>query len=103
MCVSESESRILTLLFFYFQPEVEEKVTISKEPLCRQKLHRDILDKGIPDDVMPGILNVKVREFLVLQAVPKLDFCLPCNVRLFFRKPFHRTRFLECSTSGVEK
>ncbi|XP_058792743.1 ubiquitin domain-containing protein UBFD1 isoform X3 [Phymastichus coffea] len=29
----------------------------SKEPLSQQKLHRKILDKGIPDDVMPGILD----------------------------------------------
>jgi len=30
----------------------------SKEPLCRQKMHKKVLDKGVPDDVMPGIRNV---------------------------------------------
>lgn len=35
--------------------------TTSKKPLSKQKLHRKILDKGIPDDVMPGILESKVR------------------------------------------
>ena len=32
----------------------------SKEPLCVQKIHRKVLDKGIPPDVMPGIKGVKV-------------------------------------------
>lgn len=32
----------------------------SKEPLCRQKNHKKVLDKGKPDDVMVGIKNVKV-------------------------------------------
>ncbi|XP_041986210.1 uncharacterized protein LOC121738306 [Aricia agestis] len=31
----------------------------SKEPLCMQKNHRKVLDKGIPPDVMPGIKGVK--------------------------------------------
>ncbi|KAJ2943674.1 hypothetical protein O0L34_g16787 [Tuta absoluta] len=31
----------------------------SKEPLCQQKIHRKVLDKGIPPDVMPGIKGVK--------------------------------------------
>ncbi|KAI5697522.1 ubiquitin domain-containing protein UBFD1 isoform X1 [Diaphorina citri] len=35
----------------------EEKV--NKEPWSRQKMHRTVLDKGLPDDVMPGILNTK--------------------------------------------
>ncbi|ROT79584.1 hypothetical protein C7M84_001695 [Penaeus vannamei] len=33
--------------------------TSTKEPLSRQKIHRKILDKGLPDDVMPGIKNNK--------------------------------------------
>lgn len=32
----------------------------SKEPLSQQKIHRKVLDKGIPEDVMPGILDSKV-------------------------------------------
>uniref|UniRef100_A0A915L9X7 Ubiquitin-like domain-containing protein n=1 Tax=Romanomermis culicivorax TaxID=13658 RepID=A0A915L9X7_ROMCU len=34
----------------------EEAVEVSsKEPLCRQKIHVKILEKGIPEDAMPGI------------------------------------------------
>lgn len=32
-----------------------EKAAASKEPLSKQKLHRKILDKGMPEDVMPAI------------------------------------------------
>lgn len=32
----------------------------SKEPLSQQKLHRKVLDKGVPEDVMPGILETQV-------------------------------------------
>ncbi|XP_044752515.1 ubiquitin domain-containing protein UBFD1-like [Coccinella septempunctata] len=38
-----------------------EKAGTTKEPLCKQKLHKKILDKGLPEDVMPGIKNVKER------------------------------------------
>ncbi|XP_075978929.1 ubiquitin domain-containing protein UBFD1-like isoform X2 [Anticarsia gemmatalis] len=40
---------------------LEEKASSqsSKEPLCMQKIHRKVLDKGIPPDVMPGIKGVK--------------------------------------------
>ncbi|CAD6239451.1 GSCOCG00008694001-RA-CDS [Cotesia congregata] len=31
----------------------------SKEPLTQQKIHKKILDKGVPEDAMPGIINVK--------------------------------------------
>ncbi|XP_048575418.1 ubiquitin domain-containing protein UBFD1 isoform X2 [Nematostella vectensis] len=39
----------------------EEKTTASaaKEPFCKQKMHKKVLDKGKPDDVMPGIKNRK--------------------------------------------
>nr|XP_055046069.1 ubiquitin domain-containing protein UBFD1 isoform X1 [Misgurnus anguillicaudatus] len=33
----------------------------KKEPLCRQKQHRKVLDKGKPDDVMPSVKGVKER------------------------------------------
>lgn len=36
-----------------------DKPTSSKEPLCKQKIHRKILDKGVPDDAMIGIKNNK--------------------------------------------
>uniref|UniRef100_A0A4W3IM33 Ubiquitin family domain containing 1 n=2 Tax=Callorhinchus milii TaxID=7868 RepID=A0A4W3IM33_CALMI len=38
----------------------------KKEPLCRQKQHRKVLDKGKPEDVMPCIKGVKER----LPSVP---------------------------------
>lgn len=37
-----------------------EKASSTKEPLSKQKLHRKVLDKGLPEDVMPGILSLKV-------------------------------------------
>lgn len=40
-----------------------EKASSSKEPLCKQKIHRKVLDKGVPEDAMPGIKNVKVIIF----------------------------------------
>ncbi|KAJ7382596.1 Ubiquitin domain-containing protein ubfd1 [Desmophyllum pertusum] len=41
----------------------EEKTTsaASKDPLCKQKMHKKVLDKGKPDDVMPGIKNKKEK------------------------------------------
>ncbi|KAG7171117.1 Ubiquitin domain-containing protein UBFD1-like [Homarus americanus] len=39
--------------------EKPSTTTSTKEPLSKQKLHRKILDKGLPDDVMPGIKNSK--------------------------------------------
>ncbi|PSN43632.1 Ubiquitin domain-containing protein UBFD1 [Blattella germanica] len=37
----------------------EKMAATSKEPFCKQKQHRKVLDKGVPDDAMPGIKNVK--------------------------------------------
>ncbi|KAG1669288.1 Ubiquitin domain-containing protein UBFD1 [Nymphon striatum] len=31
----------------------------SKELLCKQKSHKKIIDKGLPEDVMPGLINKK--------------------------------------------
>lgn len=43
------------------QDLIDEAVSaVSKEPLSQQKVHRKVLDKGIPEDVMPGILDSKV-------------------------------------------
>ncbi|XP_050421250.1 ubiquitin domain-containing protein UBFD1-like [Adelges cooleyi] len=33
--------------------------TSTKEPLCKKKLHYKILERGIPEDAMVGILNIK--------------------------------------------
>lgn len=39
----------------------EERANASaKEPLCKQKIHRKVLDKGVPEDAMPGLLDTKV-------------------------------------------
>lgn len=47
--------------FFVTKEVVElEKATNAKEPLCKQKLHKKVLDKGVPEDVMPGIKNSHV-------------------------------------------
>ncbi|XP_056144269.1 ubiquitin domain-containing protein UBFD1 isoform X2 [Lampris incognitus] len=37
----------------------------KKEPLCRQKQHRKVLDKGKPDDIMSAVKGAKVRDELV--------------------------------------
>lgn len=41
--------------------ELEDKNSPNntKEPLCKQKMHKKVLDKGVPDDVMPAIMNNK--------------------------------------------
>ncbi|KAM5152956.1 ubiquitin domain-containing protein UBFD1 [Mantella aurantiaca] len=42
------------------QQEVKEEEN-KKEPLCRQKQHRKVLDKGKPEDVMASIKGVQER------------------------------------------
>ncbi|MCL4129772.1 UNVERIFIED_CONTAM: hypothetical protein GTU68_048501 [Idotea baltica] len=37
----------------------EPTVTNQREPLCKHKMHRKVLDKGIPEDSIPGIKNCK--------------------------------------------
>ncbi|XP_022091440.1 ubiquitin domain-containing protein UBFD1-like [Acanthaster planci] len=37
--------------------KVKEETAPAKEPLCKQKMHKKILDKGMPEDVMPGLKN----------------------------------------------
>ncbi|XP_046735230.1 ubiquitin domain-containing protein UBFD1-like isoform X2 [Diprion similis] len=37
----------------------EATASARKEPLSQQKMHRKVLDKGIPEDAMPGILDSK--------------------------------------------
>ncbi|KAK6630732.1 hypothetical protein RUM44_002901 [Polyplax serrata] len=41
----------------------EKAATSTKEPFCKQKIHRKVLDAGVPDDVMPGIKNIKLHRF----------------------------------------
>ncbi|XP_024073620.1 ubiquitin domain-containing protein UBFD1 [Terrapene carolina triunguis] len=42
------------------QQEVKSEEN-KKEPLCRQKQHRKVLDKGKPEDVMPSVKGVQER------------------------------------------
>lgn len=42
-----------------------EKAAATKEPLSKQKIHRKVLDKGIPDDAMPGIKNINVNNIML--------------------------------------
>ncbi|XP_062999290.1 ubiquitin domain-containing protein UBFD1 isoform X2 [Elgaria multicarinata webbii] len=42
------------------QQEVKSEET-KKEPLCRQKQHRKVLDKGKPEDVMSSVKGVQER------------------------------------------
>ncbi|XP_034987572.1 ubiquitin domain-containing protein UBFD1 isoform X1 [Zootoca vivipara] len=42
------------------QQEVKSEET-KKEPLCRQKQHRKVLDKGKPEDVMPSVKGAQER------------------------------------------
>uniref|UniRef100_A0A1E1XCY7 Putative ubiquitin-specific protease n=1 Tax=Amblyomma aureolatum TaxID=187763 RepID=A0A1E1XCY7_9ACAR len=37
----------------------EETPQVTKEPICKQKLHQKVVEKGIPEDAIPGIRNVK--------------------------------------------
>lgn len=47
------------------QDLIDEAVSsVSKESLSQQKVHRKVLDKGIPEDVMPGILDSKVVQYI---------------------------------------
>ncbi|PIK52598.1 hypothetical protein BSL78_10502, partial [Apostichopus japonicus] len=61
----------------------EEKKGATKEPFCKMKLHKKILDKGVPDDAMPGIKGVQER----LPSVPVSGMVNKANskVRLTFK------------------
>ncbi|CAH0546505.1 unnamed protein product [Brassicogethes aeneus] len=60
MLVGSTLNDVLAVSSVSKQDVVEmEKAASVKEPLCKQKIHRKVLDKGLPDDVLPGIKNVK--------------------------------------------
>ncbi|CAH1155720.1 unnamed protein product [Phaedon cochleariae] len=60
MLVGSTLNDVLAVSSVSKQDVVEmEKASTSKEPLCKQKIHRKVLDKGIPEDAMPGIRNLK--------------------------------------------
>lgn len=44
-----------------FKDVAESDKATTKEPLSKQKIHRKVLDKGVPEDVMPGIKNLNVN------------------------------------------
>lgn len=46
--------------------EIQNEIaaSTSKEPLAKQQVHKKILDKGVPDDAMPGILSTNVIIYL---------------------------------------
>lgn len=35
---------------------------VKKEPVSRQKQHKKVLDKGMPEDIMPGVKVLKVSN-----------------------------------------
>jgi len=41
--------------------EQAAEAAATKEPLCQQKIHKKVLDKGKPDDAPPGIKGVKEK------------------------------------------
>jgi hypothetical protein len=63
--------------------EEKQKLVPSKEPLCQQKIHRKILDKGVPEDVSPGIKNCK--ESLPLTPISGMVNRSGGKVRLTFK------------------
>lgn len=68
-----------------------EKAATSKEPLCKQKIHRKVLDKGIPDDAMPALKYIKVKNISLLTL--KFHFI---NISEYFRKDYLPYRYLVC-------
>jgi hypothetical protein len=63
--------------------EEKQKLVPNKEPLCQQKIHRKILDKGVPEDVSPGIKNCK--EALPLTPISGMVNRSGGKVRLTFK------------------
>lgn len=63
--------------------EEDKKASATKEPFCKMKQHKKVLDKGIPDDVQPGIKGVEER----LPTVPISGMVNKANskVRLTFK------------------
>ena len=41
------------------QMKEEAQAEAAKEAWSEQKLHKKVLDKGKPDDIMPGLKNIK--------------------------------------------
>jgi len=61
----------------------KDKDTSSSSETCKQKQHKKVLDKGKPDDVMPGILGIK--EHLPTQPLSGMLNKHGGKVRLTFK------------------
>jgi len=61
----------------------EEAQASAKEPLCKQKQHAKVLEKGIPDDAMPGIKNA--RDGLPVAPISGMINSRGHKVRLTFK------------------
>lgn len=89
------------------QDLIDETVSsVSKEPLSQQKVHRKVLDKGIPEDVMPGILDSKVATSIkytgqILNMLQKLKNSLDDYKEKFICTFVMNSLVLE--TQGVQK
>ncbi|KAF6202564.1 hypothetical protein GE061_002962 [Apolygus lucorum] len=59
MLVGSKFDDVISVLSTASNPgQAEDKPSSSaKEPFCKQKNHKKVLERGPPDDVMPGILN----------------------------------------------
>lgn len=73
-----------------------EKAAASKEPLSKQKLHRKILDKGMPEDVMPAIKWCNVIHDIALR---KLRLFIKSVLLFIFRRACQWCPSAVCSTS----
>jgi len=78
MVIGSTFDDVLALVRPSAQTVIEEKQKSSpgKEPLSQQKLHLKVIDKGLPEDVLPGIKNVKVTFLSCFR-------CDVCSVVLF--------------------
>jgi len=56
---AEDVEQVKTTLPQQIKAEALASATTTKEPLCKQKIHKKVLDKGKPDDVPVGIKGRK--------------------------------------------
>ncbi|VVC31049.1 Ubiquitin-related domain,Ubiquitin domain [Cinara cedri] len=64
-------------------PSTTKPSTSAKEPLCKSKLHLKMVEKGIPDNAMIGILNIK--ESLPIRPLSGMLDKYGAKVRLTFK------------------
>ena len=61
MIVGSKLDDVLSMTIPTKQDQIDDSGIVNKESLSQQKMHKKILDKGIPEDAMPGILDAKVK------------------------------------------